>query len=222
MITEGAALKKGRKRLARLLVLFRTEMVYAVATGSAGLYPASSSSSRSNCIKYVSHNSMSCFRTEHISFPVMTKQGGERGGKGRSNLLLSLDRALQEGLDSALEILHLLLLKPVQLGPERSPHVIEGDPGSVKLPLAIPNLGRHLVEPVLLRLALPLELFKCCPSLGEFQVCGMVRVESLLSLVEGEFDGPNDADVLLDRDAESQDVLLRLTLVQLLDADLKV
>lgn len=165
---------------------------------------------------------MSCFPTEHISFPVMTKQGGGKGGEGRSNLLLGLDRALQEGLDSALEVLHFLLLKPVQLGPERSPHVIEGDPGGVELPLAIPNLGRHLVEPVLLRLALPLELFKCCPSLGEFQVCGMVRVESLLSLVEGEFDGPNDADVLLDRDAESQDVLLRLTLVQLLDADLKV
>jgi len=46
-------------------------------------------------------------------------------------------------------------------------------------------------------------------------------VVGFLALLEGEFDTANDADVFIHRDADGEDVLLRLAFMELFDANLK-
>lgn len=50
----------------------------------------------------------------------------------------------------------------------------------------------------------------------------MPRMECLLSLLEGQLDRANKSDVFINGDTKREDILLRLPLMELLNADLEI
>lgn len=91
----------------------------------------------------------------------------------------------------------------------------------MQLPFRIGNLGAQLRETILLGLALSLEFVERLLPLDELCFRGMAVLVGFLALLEGELDAANDADVFVDRDANGEDVLGCLPLVELLDANLE-
>ena len=142
--------------------------------------------------------------------------------EGGSYLFLRLHGALQVRLDARLEVLDLLALEALQLAAHQAAHVVEQQPRLVDLALCVGDIGAELVEAVLLRAALTQELVLVGLSLLEILLGRVPRVVRLLSLLEGCFDGPDQADVFVDNNTESEHVLHGLARIQLVDARLEI
>lgn len=132
-----------------------------------------------------------------------------------TDFLLSLNGTLQKSLYSTLEIFYLLPLEPLQLCPHQPPHILKSESRRMHPPLRIPNIRTQLVQPILLGLALSEQFVLIVFTLLHLRLGGVPRVESLLSLRKSGFDTSDKSDIFIDGDAKRQDILLRLSFVEL-------
>ena len=137
-----------------------------------------------------------------------------------TDLLLRLNGAFQERLDPALEVFHLLPFESLQLASHQPAHVLEEEPGLMHLPLRVADIRAQLVQPILLRLALPKQLVLSVLPLLHLRLRRVPGVERFLTLGKGHLDASNQPDVFVDRNAEGQDILLRLSFVQFFNSEL--
>lgn len=147
-------------------------------------------------------------------------------GKGEEevvvDLFLRLDGTLQIRLDAHAEIFHLFPLEALEFLAHLSAEVLELQSHLVTAAFRVPDVRLQLLHLVLLRTTLAHELVERVATFGEVAFGVVVGLPAALALLKGLFDGPDQTNVLIDDDTKGEDVLLRLAVVQVADAELKV